>query len=212
MPGAAPSGLLIGGCRVARLGPAVIWEGGLAIDADGAPNCYAPIASGLAPLDHLGNAGSCGKWWGLVCNSEGVPLVQGPGDPCPGYYIAPTALTDKRYGRTDPRRYVNASVVPYIVMPPELKALGVGLGDVAQVAYGGKAAAAIVADIGPHGRIGEGSPALAALLGIPPSARNGGCSSGVMYRVFPGSAIGWPAPQASIEARVAGMMQAWKTT
>jgi hypothetical protein len=51
---------------------------------------------------------------------------------------------------------------------------------------------AIFADIGPKGRIGEGSIALADNLGIPSSPRHGGISSGAIYVVFPGSGNGRP--------------------
>lgn len=182
----------IGDVEVSTVGKSLRWTSGLAIDCDGAPNAYAPIASGLHGLDYLANAGSAGKWWGLVCDSTGQPIVQGPLDLAPGFYISPTALVDRSFGVRNPKRYVDASKVPYIAMPPDLRAIGARLGDVAMVFYGGRSCAAVVADIGPRNKIGEGSPALAKVLGINADGRNGGTSDGVSFYLFAGSALGWP--------------------
>jgi hypothetical protein len=56
----------------------------------------------------------------------------------------------------------------------------------------GKVAYALVADVGPRDKIGEGSIALARELGIPSSPKKGGAASGVQYVVFPGSGNGRP--------------------
>jgi hypothetical protein len=54
----------------------------------------------------------------------------------------------------------------------------------------GKRAHAIYADVGPTGKIGEGSIALARALGIDAKPRRGGVSSGISYLVFPKSGLG----------------------
>ena len=69
------------------------------IDADGAPNAYHPEDKGL---DFLKHAGKPGDWQGLVTNSRGQLVIQGPYDPCPGYYISQTSLFDKTKKKTDP--------------------------------------------------------------------------------------------------------------
>ena len=170
------------------------WVAGMAIDFDGAPNAYAPIGVGK-PLDALGNAGSPGKWWGLACTDGGEPFVQRQSDPFPGYYISTTALVDPNWPARDPRKYVDARRVPYIAVPKALLSAGVRKGDLCLVECGALRSAAIVADVGPAGKIGEGSPALATALGIP-AGRSGGCRDGVLYRVFIGSAekLPWPRP------------------
>jgi len=197
-----PDQLIIGGTTVSLLGSVVTWTSGLAIDVDGAPTAYAPLASGLPALDNLHNAGSGTKWPGLVCNSEGHPLVQGADGLAPGYYMTETALCDRKYGRNDQRRYVDASTVPYVVMPPELRQMMVGVGDVAIVSYGSMSCSAVVGDVGPHRKIGEGSAALAKALGINSDARHGGVASGVTFRIFAASSLGWPRKQEDIVAQV----------
>ena len=170
----------------------VSWTSGLSVDADGCPSAYAPLP--LHGLDFLDNAKSNGKWVGLVCNSSGQPYVQGTSDPCPGMYVSATALQNSMQPIKSPLRYVDSSKVPYISMPPELRKVGLRLGDVAWVSYRGRGSAAVIADIGPSGRVGEGSIALALALAIPSSPRNGGTDSGVTFVVWIGSHKGWPRP------------------
>lgn len=187
-------------------GGALLFRGRLTIDADGAPCAYHP--DGRSGLDHLANAGRPGRWWGVLTDSgkpDGTPIVQGPDDPCPGFFISPTTLSDKSRPKNDPRRYVDSTQVPYIALPPEVRQQGgVKLGDVALVlnARNGRRVAALFADGGPKGKLGEGSIALAKALGIPDSPRSGGQKDDVIYLVFPGSPVPWPAPFPTIEGLV----------
>lgn len=173
---------------VSRADGVICWSAGLEIDADGAPNAYGP--PGTAALDYLANAGHAGNWYGLVVDADGKPVVQAT-----GFYVSQTALEDPDRPRTNPRRYVDSSTVPYIVIPPELRAQGAKLGDLCWVAYQGIQCGAIVADIGPRGKLGEGSIALAEALGIPSSPKHGGAGSGVMVALFAGSAANPPWPR-----------------
>ena len=93
---------------------AFFFTSSLMIDADGAPNAYNPEDTGL---DDLSNAGQPGHWDGIIADEEGNPVVQGPDDPFPGYYISCTALSDWTKERIDPTRYVDASKIPYIALP-----------------------------------------------------------------------------------------------
>jgi hypothetical protein len=116
---------------------------GLAVDADGAPNAYAPLdLAGAAPVDSLDHAcsnpahpeqGSC---WGIYKNRDGTVPVQSMAtvgipilgkvpipippflDPYPGYFISTTSLVDSSVPEEParPRRYVDSSVVPYIAL------------------------------------------------------------------------------------------------
>lgn len=163
------------------------WTSGMAIDADGSPNAYGPNNSGL---DYTANAGRDGNWWGLATDGNKNPIVQGPGDPAPGKYVSTTAYANSAYPSGNPRRYVDSERVPYVAVPRALmQSIGVKLGDFAQVLYGGRSCWAIVADVGPAGKIGEGSMALARALGIDESPKRGGTGSGVTWMVYLGTSV-----------------------
>ena len=209
--------LTIGTVGVHQVDGALAWEAGLAIDADGSPHAYAPAGSMLPARDYLANAGRSGHWWGVVTDNgraDGEPILQGAGDPAPGYLVSPTALVDKTRHVRDPRRYVDSDTVPYLAVPRELREQGgVRMGDVALVAYwpSAKLQAAIVADAGPAGKLGEGSIALAERLGIPSSAKDGGASRHVAAVLWPGSRREprWPRTAEDIEAQVADLLASW---
>jgi hypothetical protein len=163
---------------------AFFFTAGMTIDADGAPNAYNPENTGL---DDLWNAGEPGHWDGVLEDKDGNPLVQRPGDPFPGYYISCTSLADWTRPPDDPTRFVDASKIPYVVLPGDVaRQSGARLGDLAVVVdlWNGNYSYAIFADIG---TLGEGSIALANNLGISSDARHGGTWWGVLYLVFPGS-------------------------
>ncbi len=191
---------------------AFFYESGMTIDADGAPNAYHPDNSGL---DDLANAGTPGRWEGLAKDAEGEPIVQGPNDPFPGYYVSATALADRSKPFNDPTRYVDASKIPFVVLPGGMaRQLGARPGDFA-VAFNqrnGKSSYAIFGDIGPYDRIGEGSVALAENLGIRSDARNGGARRGILYLVFPGSGNGRPRTIDEINAEGQKLLQAWEAS
>ena len=157
---------------------------GMTIDADGAPNAYHPDDMGL---DELANAGAPGRWNGIITDQDGNPLIQRKSDPSPGYYISCTSLSDKTKKFNDPTGYVDASKIPYVVLPQDIADRGgERLGDFAIVMNlrNGKSSFAIYADIG---TLGEGSVALADALGIRSDARRGGEHDGILYLFFPGS-------------------------
>jgi hypothetical protein len=138
-------------------------------------------------LDELANAGEPGHWNGIITDSDGNPMIQQESDPFPGFYISCTSLEDESKHFRDPDRYVDATTIPYVVLPDDVARVGgVQLGDFAVVTNlrNGKSAFAIYADIG---TLGEGSIALADALGISSNARHGGASDGIMYVLFPGS-------------------------
>ncbi|MFZ0279709.1 MAG: glycoside hydrolase family 75 protein [Candidatus Sulfotelmatobacter sp.] len=174
---------------------------GMTIDADGSPNAYHPDdAADDAGLDELANAGKPGHWDGIITDPDGDPLIQQERDPFPGYYISCTSLSDKTKTFTDPTRYVNASKIPYVVLPQEVSDRGgARLGDFAVVVnlHNGKSSFAIFADVG---TLGEGSVALADALGIQSDARHGGESDGILYLVFPGSGNRQPRTTGEIQS------------
>lgn len=185
---------------------AVFFAAGMTIDADGAPNAYNPDNTGL---DDISNAGQPGHWDGVIQDEDGNPVIQGPDDPYPGYYVSCTSLSDRTKPGTDPTRYVDASKIPYIVLPREVAAQsGARLGDFAVVVNlrNGKLSDAIFADIG---TMGEGSIALAQNLGIWADAREGGRRGGILYLVFPGSGNRQPRSIEEINTQADSLLQAW---
>jgi hypothetical protein len=93
--------------------------------------------------------------------------VQGREDPFPGYYVSQTDFADLNNKRMeDPRRYVDASRINYVVQGTVARKAGVAMGDFATVysCRTGKTVYAIVGDSGnPSGA--EGSLALVRALG-----------------------------------------------
>jgi hypothetical protein len=188
---------------------AVFYESGLSVDADGAPNTYHPDNIGL---DDLANAGAPGFWEGLAHDGNGDPYIQGQDDPFPGYYVSATDLVDRTKVLSDPSRYVDASKIPYVVLPSGMeKQVAAHPGDFAIVfnLQNLKSSPAIFADTGPTDRIGEGSIALAENLGLWSDARYGGTARGILYLVFPGSGSGNPRPIGEIKAEAEKLFQDW---
>jgi hypothetical protein len=189
---------------------AFFFESGMAIDADGAPNAYHPQDIGL---DHLRNGWQPGNAWALVTDNnkpDGQPVIQSEQDPYPGFYISTTALEDKSKPLKDPERYVNANKIPFVVMPLKHKDK-VCLGDFAVVLNRSKGlfAYAIVADLGPNDKIGEGSMALARLLDIDANPRTGGTDDGVVFLIFPNSGNGKPRSVEDINRECEGLFERW---
>jgi len=143
------------------------------VDVDGAPNAYGP--PGSAALDELRNAHYRGRRGAEIVgyltddDDPNVPILQGPHDPYPGFYISQTAFTDP--ARPDPRdvsRYVDAAKINYVVLGNAAHRRGARVGDFVAV-YSrrtGRSVFGIVADEGnPSGD--EGSLHLLQALGYP---------------------------------------------
>jgi hypothetical protein len=210
----------VAGLRVERVmgDPATIeFESGMAIDADGALRAYHPDDTGL---DRLAHAGEPGNWWALATDDAtpgGTPLVQGAGDPAPGYYVSTTSLYDPGRAHADPLRYVDSETIPYVALQaPFIESLGCRLGDLAWVERSSldgtvHRSAAIFADVAPPSApLGEGSIALADRLGVPSDPRAGGTFRvSVKYVVFCGSGTpAWPRAIADIDAEAARLERA----
>lgn len=192
---------------VQLIGNAFVWRSGMAVDADGSPHAYHPNPHATLGLDYLANAGYPGNWYGLACNNQGTPYIQGPTDPAPGFCVSTTSLVDRTKKVEDPHRYVDSETVPYITTTKDMLHKGGRLGDIAVVLHQGALAAAIVADVGPHP--GEGSLALAKLLGINSDPKHGGVSSGVSFVIFKNSARGWPRDRNEIATTAVGLFASW---
>ncbi len=188
-------------------GDAVLYESHMMIDADGAPTAYHP--NDEDGLDDLSNAGEPGHWWALATDENGEPIVQGPDDPAPGFYVSMTALWDRTKSPRDPRRYVDATAIPYISIPTGLPQVRVGDFAVVRNRHNGQMSYAIVADMGPTDKIGEGSIALAEALGVRSSARRGGIRDGIQYLIFSYSGDRQPRPLEEINAAARDLFSAW---
>jgi hypothetical protein len=191
----------------------LLYEAGLAVDADGAFRAYHP--NDRLGLDSLAHAGYPGNWWALVTDNEkrsGRPVMQGESDPAPGYYVSTTSLYDPDNPNVrDPHRYVDAAKIPYVMLHPHgLKYAQ--LGDFATVVnlQNGKISAALVADeSAPNLPVGEGSIALAEALGIDSSPRHGGKDGAVAYLIYPGSGNGKPRAVQEIVASSRRLFETW---
>ena len=123
------------------------------VDVDGAPNAYGP--QDKQTLDILLNAHYLNRAdkeiVGYLTDERGRPILQGPEDPFPGYYISQTAFADIRnQNERDPRRYVDARKVNYVVRGDMARRRGVRVGDFVAVysKRNRKSAFAIVGDTG----------------------------------------------------------------
>jgi hypothetical protein len=168
----------------------------MAVDADGAFRAYHPN-NGMG-LDSIEHAGHPGNWWALATDTgtpRGRPVLQGKNDPAPGFYVSMTSLFDASItDEHNPRRFVDAMNIPYVVLPPEGFKYA-NLGDFATVVNlrNGKLEGAIIADeSAPELQMGEGSIALARALGIDSDPRSGGVEKGIFYVIYRNSGNGKP--------------------
>jgi hypothetical protein len=163
------------------------------VDVDGAPNAYGP--RGKPALDIPSDAHYLNRKdkpiVGYLLDSNHRPIVQGPGDPFPGYYISQTAFADvANHNERDPRKYVDARKINYVVRGDYPQRRGIQVGDFVAVysRHTHKAAFAIVGDTGnPSGD--EGSLHLLQDLGYPfyDGIDNSVEKSEVVIRFYPNS-------------------------
>ena len=190
---------------VQKIGDAVLFHSGMYVDADGAPNAYGPHNRGL---DFTANAVRGGRFLSVATNPDGKPVIQRSGR-FKGFYVSTTSLHNAAGSPTAAGTYVDARKIPYIVLPPEfIKQFSVALGDLAMVTNrrNGKTSFAIFADVGPHGKIGEGSIALARALDLNDDPRYGGTgNSSIAYLVFPKSGLGPGKLRSAKEIKTSGL-------
>lgn len=180
----------------------------LAVDADGAPRAY-----------HAGNVGSF-DWLANLSDSDNLAVqgVDGIG-PEPGFIVSATSLVNPAYPVNDTRRYVDASQIPYVVLPaatyPAADGTAARKGCLAYVVdtHTGGASGAIFADSG-HA-VGEGSIALALSLGLFPFRKDnlpkvrGFDGDRFLYIVFHGTQVLPPWPVGEIQNRALAAFKAW---
>lgn len=201
-----------------------------AADADGAPNAYHPADLNKncrrdphVGLDCLANAGYPRfSWWKdvLVPDSQqpSKAFVQ-PSGQFKGFFVAMTALRKPGGSKSDPSTYVDATKVPYVVIPSGFNALPhvAVQGDVGVATHldSGKSTSFIVGDAGggSEAQLGEASIALYAALGFPnanPRTGQGLPTGTIRYILFPGShrtgAAIWPRTNEDIQAQATDLL------
>lgn len=186
--------ITIGGVQVLWNGEDLMFTAGAAVNADGSPRCYGPNNIGL---DYTANGGSPGNWWGVVTHngqSNGKPIIQSgqaPAQPAKGFYISTTALFRSKYPEKDVRRWIDSETVPHVTLPPQViqavDPVFLGCRCLLMNLKTGQEVEAVLADVGPKGKIGEYSIAAAKALGLNPSPKNGGTSEKIIQcQIFPG--------------------------
>lgn len=141
------------------------------VDVDGAPDAYGP--PGKPALDFLLNAHYLNRddkpIVGYLVDKENRPVLQGANDPFPGYYISQTAYADiENPNERDPRRYVDARTINYVVRGFVARRRGVKVGDFVSV-YSKRTRKSVFAIVGDTGNPtgDEGSLHLLQDLGYP---------------------------------------------
>jgi hypothetical protein len=165
------------------------------VDVDGAPRAYGPPGSDA--LDYLRNAHSMGDLNAPVVgylvedDPPHRPVVQGPQDPAPGYYVSQTAFEDESVeNERDPRRYVDATKINYVVLGREARRMGARLGDFVAV-YSKRTRRSVFGVVGDSGNPSgdEGSLHLLQALGYPfHSGKDDAVEDAeIIIRFYPGS-------------------------
>jgi hypothetical protein len=145
------------------------------------PSFAVPGSSGRCLQDYITlrdagfpacNTGLCARFYGVVSSNRGVPVRQADAQGHPlDFYISATSWHRHAAADTDQSAYLDARFVPYLVYDKSrLSPLGIRLGDIALVAWQGRATFAIFGDGGTH--LNEASVAtLDRLHGDPDSDR-----------------------------------------
>ncbi|HEX4154516.1 MAG TPA: hypothetical protein VHY48_02775 [Acidobacteriaceae bacterium] len=143
------------------------------VDVDGAPTAYGP--PGKKTLDSLRDAHTMGRrgapivGYLLKDKPPYGPVVQGPNDPAPGYYVSQTAFEDDSIeNQNDPRCYVDATKINYVVLGRKARRMGARLGDFVAV-YSRRTRRAVFGIVGDAGNPSgdEGALHLLQALGYP---------------------------------------------
>lgn len=192
----------------------------LSVDVDGAPRAYHPKDKRKPD-----NSARAFDWLTSIKVSD-LHGIQGKDaiGPAKGYYVSATSLTNEAITNTkNASRYVDASTIPYIVLPqatfpvPAGKTLRLGCLAFVVDKETGRYSGAIFADVGRA--VGEGSLALAMRLGHRPFYRDyypkvAGFDEEeyferFFYLVFPDEVVPPPWPEADIQSRAKTLFDAW---
>ncbi len=180
-------------------GVTIYWDGVfitfrscMQIDADGSPHAYNPTNTGLD--DNRNAKDQNGNWVGVVTNSNGRPVIQKSTDPAPGYYVSPTSYRRRGYAEQDPKKYIDAETIPYIVLSPliinAVAATFIGCESwVTNSSNGVTPVYSLMAEVGPRYKTGEAGMKCAAMNKVNNNPRTGGTDDKIIdYKVKPGFA------------------------
>lgn len=165
------------------------------VDVDGAPRAYGPrnrnTLDVLRHAHHMGHIDEPIVGYMVEDKPPHHPIVQGPRDPAPGYFVSQTAFEDQSIeNERDPRRYVDATKINYVVLGSRAQQLGACLGDFVAV-YSRRTHRSVFAIVGDSGNPSgdEGSLHLLQALGYPfHDGRRESVEHGeVIIRFYPGS-------------------------
>lgn len=175
-------------------GERCFFTGDLDVDADGANGqngAQAAYRLNDKGSEFLGNGGmgmrngrvvGVTDWWqDIVFQKDSQPLMLPNG-------VVPSKTAYKLPGDR-PEHQLDSETLCYIVVPSWIvaKLKGIVKGCRAQATFRGKSVSAIVGDVGPRTKVGEGSIELCRRLGIKHSPRYGGLESpDVIYELWPG--------------------------
>jgi hypothetical protein len=165
------------------------------VDVDGAPNAYGP--RGTHPLDNLVHAHYRDRTHAAIVGyltepgHPDRPVLQGPHDPYPGYYVSQTAFEDPQCGdERNPRCYLDATRINYVVLGTAAHRKGARLGDFVAV-YSRRTHKSVFAIVGDDGNPSgdEGSLHLLQDLGYPfhDGIHDAVEHSEIVIRFYPGS-------------------------
>jgi hypothetical protein len=191
------------------------------VDADGAPKGY--HAGDQREWD---NSFPCYDWLENLepPDRHGEQGSGGAVGPAQGFTISGTSLHDPNFSANNTSRYVDASVVPFVVLPSGFP-LPVGTQHASTIAdcigclcyvinlKTGNATGAVFADVGPN--VGEASLAAALRLGCDPFYPNarpkvtGIDAKRFLTIVFPNERLAMPLAVDDIETRAKTLFQAW---
>lgn len=167
------------------------WASGPAAEAPTAPEGMA--AQGMRMTDSTSGRVIQHKAGLAICTDGNIakPEWRRWAEETDTYHLSKTAMlyAPDATHKTEAQRSLDPTVVPYWVLPGGYKHAQKGdLALVSRVVNGEKLAQwAIGGEVGPAGKFGEGSVALALALKINPHGDKGGVGSGVTYLIFPGT-------------------------
>jgi len=204
---------------------AVAFSSQMHVNTDGAPDSYHPDNIGITHICNGVSVGPNCQWkpnclsdfnkakaenftgptkicfFAMVTDAEGAPILQKADDPKPGYFISTTAFKQPGVSSKTAQAQLDSNEVPFIVVPSQWhkqEFQGIRLGDFAVVVRKSNKAMsfAVVGDLGPRKKLGEGSVALHKALENDPfmlrpdghiRAFKGIGPRDVVYIIFPGS-------------------------
>jgi hypothetical protein len=160
----------------------------LSVDVDGAPHSYRMDNNQHLAMDDIRKSAGYphGAWWNILARDPHDPSR--PFVDADGYCVSMTSYQRDGYALTDRRRYLDASTIPYLVIPAvaRMRCRGVLLGCRGRIMdiHSMRFIEGICGDFSGY-NIGEASVAAAKFFNPSLSARNGDDRKQYLYEFFP---------------------------